>query len=146
MHRPDTKNSTTVRSSQRPMHASQRALRLAVAGLARVAPPLAESLVATLFGVPLIGRRTPPTVPGWKARTLALRGPRHGLRVHTFGDGAYTVLLVHGWNGHSGQLTRFVRPLVANGFRAALLDLPAHGASSGRTATLVDFADAIAVT
>lgn len=46
----------------------------------------------------------------------------------TEGDG---VLLVHGWGGRSDSLHALVEPLVAAGYRAVTLDLPAHGASGG---------------
>src|SRR5262249_19040364 len=113
-------NSTTVRSTQRLLAAG-------VGALARVAPAAAEALVAQLFTVPMPGARRVPVVPNLEPSVLALRSERHALRAYAFGTGAQTVLLVHGWNGHAGQMTRFVRPLVANGFRAVLLDLPAHG-------------------
>jgi pimeloyl-ACP methyl ester carboxylesterase len=55
-----------------------------------------------------------------------------------------TVLLVHGWDSTHADLDAFVAPLLARGLRVAALDLPAHGASGGETATLADCAGAIA--
>ena len=52
-------------------------------------------------------------------------GPQSGPRV----------LLVHGWNGHAGQLTPYVEPLVAAGYRVIAFDGPAHGATAGRFTT-----------
>lgn len=49
------------------------------------------------------------------------RGPARG-----------TVALVHGWLGRAAFMTSFVEPLRARGYAVALLDLPAHGASSGK--------------
>jgi pimeloyl-ACP methyl ester carboxylesterase len=43
------------------------------------------------------------------------------------------VYLVHGWAGHRGQLTAFVPPLVANGYRVVAFDAPSHGASAAGT-------------
>ena len=54
-----------------------------------------------------------------------------------------TVLLAHGWGGHSGQMTSFVEPVVAAGFRAVALDLPGHGESAGSVSSLVHFAAAL---
>jgi pimeloyl-ACP methyl ester carboxylesterase len=54
-----------------------------------------------------------------------------------------TLLLVHGWGGHAGHMTSFVVPAVAAGFRVVALDLPAHGTSDGRVASLVHFARAL---
>jgi pimeloyl-ACP methyl ester carboxylesterase len=60
----------------------------------------------------------------------------------SFGSGP-AVLLVHGWEGHAGQLSAFVRPIVERGFRAVIFDLPAHGASSGESTNVFEVADAI---
>ncbi len=49
-----------------------------------------------------------------------------------WGDGP-PVLLVHGWEGRSTQLGRFVGPVRAAGFSAVAVDAPGHGDS---TATL----------
>ena len=65
------------------------------------------------------------------------------VRGHVFGDGP-TVLLAHGWGGHAGQMSSFVQPLVRAGYRVVVFDMPAHGRSSGRLASLVHFADTIA--
>ncbi len=43
-----------------------------------------------------------------------------------------TVALVHGWLGRAAFMTSFVEPLRQAGYAVALLDLPAHGASSGK--------------
>jgi pimeloyl-ACP methyl ester carboxylesterase len=50
---------------------------------------------------------------------------------------------VHGWSGHARQLARFVTPLVEGGKRVVALDLPAHGASTGKETTLFEMARAI---
>jgi pimeloyl-ACP methyl ester carboxylesterase len=63
----------------------------------------------------------------------------------TWGQGP-AVLLVHGWGGHAGQMTPFVDPLVAAGFRAIAIDLPGHGESAGRVSSLVHGASALART
>jgi len=71
---------------------------------------------------------------------LAVRGDRVVGRA--WGQGP-TVLLAHGWGGHSGQMTAFVDPLVAAGFRAVALDLPGHGESAGNVSSLVHFSAAL---
>ncbi|MFN3482323.1 alpha/beta hydrolase [Rhabdaerophilum calidifontis] len=45
------------------------------------------------------------------------------------------VLVLHGWTGQGLHMAGFVRPLLAEGFRVAVMDLPAHGGSSGRRLT-----------
>src|SRR5262249_47169940 len=54
-----------------------------------------------------------------------------------------TVLLVHGWNGHAGQMRAFVGPLVAAGFHVVSFDHPGHGASAGERAALPILRDAV---
>ena len=52
------------------------------------------------------------------------------------------VLLIHGWGGRSASFHAFVEPLVAAGYRAVTVDLPAHGASHGRRTTVIECAGA----
>jgi pimeloyl-ACP methyl ester carboxylesterase len=73
--------------------------------------------------------------------TLAVDGQRVVGRA--WGEGA-TVLLAHGWGGHSGQMTTLVDPLVAAGFRAVALDMPGHGESAGGASSVLHFAAALA--
>ena len=47
-----------------------------------------------------------------------------------------TILLIHGWNGWSQQMERFVAPLQARGFAVMAFDHVAHGASRGDRASL----------
>ncbi len=54
--------------------------------------------------------------------SLEVEGQRVAGRV--WGEGP-TVFLMHGWGGHSGQMTPLVDPAVAAGFRVVALDLPA---------------------
>jgi alpha-beta hydrolase superfamily lysophospholipase len=73
--------------------------------------------------------------------TLAVDGQRVVGRA--WGEGP-TVLLAHGWGGHSGQMTTFVEPLVAAGFRAVAIDMPGHGESAGGASSVLHFAAALA--
>jgi pimeloyl-ACP methyl ester carboxylesterase len=54
-----------------------------------------------------------------------------------------TALLVHGWSGNAGQMSRFVEPLVQRGYHVVAVDLPAHGESAGDFTTLVGMANAV---
>jgi pimeloyl-ACP methyl ester carboxylesterase len=62
--------------------------------------------------------------------------------VWAWGQGP-TVLLAHGWNGHAGQLSSFIRPLVEAGFRVVAFDQPAHGHSRGKRTTVLKMAEAL---
>ncbi|HVL76508.1 MAG TPA: alpha/beta fold hydrolase [Noviherbaspirillum sp.] len=53
------------------------------------------------------------------------------------------VLLVHGWAGSHGDLHAFVAPLAAAGCEVIAIDLPAHGMSDGRIASIPDLARAL---
>lgn len=72
---------------------------------------------------------------------LTVMGPMGDLAVRRWGRGPL-VMLVHGWNGRSGQLAAFVEPLVQAGFQVVAFDAPGHGSSKGTTSSLVDFANA----
>ena len=54
-----------------------------------------------------------------------------------------TVLLVHGWTGEAAFMGAFAERLRRAGYRAVIMDMPAHGQSEGSEATLFDCAQAI---
>ena len=54
-----------------------------------------------------------------------------------------SVLLVHGWTGEAAFMGAFADYLRRRGFRAVLMDLPAHGLSAGRETSLIDCAAAV---
>jgi pimeloyl-ACP methyl ester carboxylesterase len=64
------------------------------------------------------------------------------LAVWEWGRGP-TVLLVHGWGSRAGRFSALGPALVAAGYRVVAHDGPAHGASSGRRASMPQFAAAI---
>lgn len=108
-----------------------------------VAPGAAALLARKLFFTP------PRAAVRAEERAALERGERFSLAVsgervvgRAWGEGP-TVLLVHGWGGHSGQMTPLVEPAVAAGFRAVALDLPGHGESAGSVSSLVHFAAAL---
>ncbi|HXO26063.1 MAG TPA: alpha/beta fold hydrolase [Thermoanaerobaculia bacterium] len=108
-----------------------------------LAPGAAAGLARRLFFTPPRAAMRP------EERAVLERGERFevaagGQRVvgRAWGEGP-TVLLVHGWGGHSGQMTALVEPAVAAGFRAVAIDLPGHGESAGGMSSLVHFATAL---
>lgn len=54
-----------------------------------------------------------------------------------------SVLLVHGWTSEASFMAAIAEPIRRSGFTTLIVDLPAHGMSQGRTATLIDCASAI---
>ena len=110
-----------------------------------VAPALAFRQAWALFVTP---RRLP--LKAWEAPALAAARRRTvtaetgAVAVYEWGSAtAPAVVLVHGWEHRASFWRAWVEPLVAAGYRVVALDGPAHGASSGRQATLTDFGGAV---
>ncbi len=61
------------------------------------------------------------------------------LAVTTWGEGP-AVLLMHGWGGARAQMTGFIDPLLATGYRVVAYDQPAHGESDGKGTNLLEIA------
>jgi pimeloyl-ACP methyl ester carboxylesterase len=60
------------------------------------------------------------------------------LAVTTWGDDGPTILLMHGWGGARAQMTGFVNPLLAAGYRVVAFDQPAHGESDGTMTNILE--------
>lgn len=79
-------------------------------------------------------------LPG--AERIQVEGPTGTIFAAKAGSGP-TVVLVHGWGGHSSDMGAFVPELMEAGFKVLVLDLPAHGESEGDSASLIDAAHAL---
>ncbi|TGL44354.1 alpha/beta hydrolase [Leptospira perdikensis] len=55
---------------------------------------------------------------------------------HWKGEGK-TILLIHGWNGNTGNFARIVPALLEEGYNVFGIDLPGHGYSTGRYSNIV---------
>ncbi|MFM8368749.1 MAG: alpha/beta fold hydrolase, partial [Chloroflexota bacterium] len=60
------------------------------------------------------------------------------LAVTTWGESGPTILLMHGWGGARAQMTGFVEPLLAAGYRVVAYDQPAHGESDGKMTNVIE--------
>ena len=60
------------------------------------------------------------------------------LAVTTWGDSGPAVLLMHGWGGARAQMTGFVDPLLAAGYRVVAYDQPAHSESDGKMTNILE--------
>ena len=111
----------------------------------RVSPALAATLAMPLF------RQVRPALPV-RPRDRAVH--EHAVRgtmtvrdreivTYSWGRGAETVLLVHGWRGRAAQFGATVRELRAEGFRVVAFDAPANGDSAGRYTDIRDYVAAI---
>ncbi|MDI3381743.1 alpha/beta fold hydrolase [Xenophilus aerolatus] len=126
-----------------------RALRLGLGATQRLWPALGVRIAARVFGTPLppawLQRRHTPGAH-WQHRLQPFEQGRLGL-YHAMADAlpadAPTVLLVHGWGGHAGQMLPLAAALAARGLRSVLLEMPAHGRSGGGTSNLAQFTRAI---
>ncbi|MDP2315551.1 MAG: alpha/beta fold hydrolase [Pseudomonadota bacterium] len=125
-------------------------LRAGFATLGTLAPPLATAWAERLF----LTAPRPPAPP----KEVAALATAHagsvivdGLRLATWtwvplrhpDVPRSTVLLVHGWGGRGGQLAGFVPGLLAAGHAVVTFDAPGHGASEGRTSSLVEVGRAV---
>jgi pimeloyl-ACP methyl ester carboxylesterase len=134
-------NSTTVRAS--PTAGASWPLRAGLSALSAVSPALAARAGERLFLSPpdvTPPRREREALAHWERFEVDRR--HGGLAAWRKGSGP-VVLLVHGWGGRGGQLTSFAPALVAAGCTVVTFDAPAHGASPGRLASVVLFADAV---
>ncbi|HEU0201692.1 MAG TPA: alpha/beta fold hydrolase [Burkholderiaceae bacterium] len=82
------------------------------------------------------------------AQRVRLPAPSGGeVVLHTYQPanvaGAPRVLLVHGWNGAATDWEALARTLQERGFAVTAADMPAHGASDGRSSSLPRFVRAL---
>ena len=105
-----------------------------------VFPYAAHRYFITIFFTPL---RYPVPEKEQRALTFAqtFTLPVAGQRVqgYTWGEGHRYVLLVHGWAGRATQFRRFVKPLLAAGYKVVAFDGPAHGNSTGKRTHIREF-------
>jgi pimeloyl-ACP methyl ester carboxylesterase len=123
---------------------ARRAVPVVLAGLSKISLEASAALAERLFRTPARQRRTraEDRVLGCGRRIL-VPTPRGPLAAWRWGGGSPAVLLVHGWGGHAGRLTKFVAPLLDAGFSVVAFDSLAHGNSPGKQASLPDFAEGI---
>jgi pimeloyl-ACP methyl ester carboxylesterase len=118
-------------------------LRAGLAALSAVSPALAARAGERLFLTPPrpdAPAREREALAAWRRFEVA---GRHGrLAAWRTGVGP-AVVLVHGWGGRGGQLAPFAPALVEAGCSVVTFDAPGHGASPGRIASVVHFADAL---
>ena len=142
--RPDTAvQATSDFYATRP---ALRLSRLALSTAQRLWPSLAVRIATRLFLTPLppkwLARRT-----RWDAAWRIEPWPFEGATLTVYSPSAATtgpsVLLVHGWGGHAGQMLPLAEALAQRGLRPVLVDLPAHGRSRGSESALPQFARAI---
>jgi pimeloyl-ACP methyl ester carboxylesterase len=116
-------------------------MRTAFRAVGAVAPGVAARWAETLFC-------TPPRRPGGDETFLAsgtrftLQSQGQRLAGWELGRGP-TVVLVHGWGSRASRFGALGAALLESGFRVVAYDAPAHGDSTGRFASLPEFARAL---
>lgn len=112
------------------------ATRVWLQTLARVAPARHERTLLRLWLTPMSRGRPSGPVSHWHWTG------EERVALYDEGEGP-TVLLVHGWEGSAADMRELATAFAKNGYRALRLDLPAHGASTGRWTTIVHWARTI---
>ena len=119
------------------------AMRAMFRTVGRMAPELAARRAEALFCTP--PRHEPRASDEAflaQGRSFQVAWQGQQLAAWEWGAGS-TVLLVHGWGSRAGRLSTLAGALVEAGFRVAAFDAPAHGRSTGRFASLPEFASAL---
>jgi len=133
-----SKNSTIVR----PLGSYESVVRAYFSILSRILPRVAERQAEHVFTV--APRYTGRGRASLDARREVVTSGGHSLAVWRAGPrSAPAVLLVHGWGGRGVQMSSFVEPLVANGYRVVWFDQPGHGDSGNGPVGLPDFVRAV---
>ena len=110
----------------------------------RIAPFAAHWYFARLFFTPL-KFRTPEKERKSETFadkfTLTVSGKK--VQCYSWGTGDVYILFVHGWAGRATQFRRFVKPVIAAGYRMVAFDGPAHGNSEGGRTSILEFEEAL---
>ena len=135
-------NSTIVRKSAR-LFAYRAAF--AIGGI--VAPTATAEHAARLFATPFAStrRRAASAAIDATMRTAFVDVAGRKLAVYTWGDPTTEpyALLVHGWSSFGLRFLPWIARLRAAGYAIVTFDQPGHGESSGKLATLPEFARAV---
>ena len=124
-----------------------KAIRLFFRVCSYIAPGLAIRAAARLFTTPFNKRSLSDVERKLLRRATRFSIPYHGgtaLTAYRWGDPSWPVVLfVHGWTGTASTFVMFIEPLLSKGYQIIAYDGPAHGASPGKTANLVEWADSV---
>jgi len=120
-----------------------KAFSMAMRGLDRIAPRVSTDLMVKHFLRP---RRRPSeyqTRLPEGAKRLAIDHRGQQLTGWSWGESGPSVLLVHGWEDHSGAMLRLVGPLRKRGYQVVAMDAPGHGLSPAMDTHLLDTGEAL---
>jgi pimeloyl-ACP methyl ester carboxylesterase len=139
---------TTLESTSIFYHSSPglRLFRFALGASQRLWPALAVRAAYRIFGTPLPPRwltRRSYWDAGWRIERWPFEQAAVTVYTQPVAPHGPVVLLVHGWGGHARQLLPLAEALAQQGLRPVLVDMPAHGRSTGSVSNLPQFARAI---
>lgn len=108
-------------------------------------PPLAHSYFIKIFFTPLRYKTPEKELVAEKfARKFSLEAAGKTIQCYEWGEeSAPYILLVHGWAGRATQFRRFIKPLMNSGMRVVGFDGPAHGKSSGKRTSIIEFEETL---
>ena len=135
---PSSQKSTTVRKTVAPT-----LIRTAFAVGSWIAPRTTIERAADVFCTPSpVARRKAADANEAGAVMSTLEVGANTIEVYRWGDPAQQpyVLLAHGWSDYALRFVPLADALHAAGFAVVAFDQPAHGRSTGETATLPEFA------
>jgi len=113
--------------------------------LEKIIPGLAFQVAFRLFFTPIrydTPKRELPIQEKAEKFSAKINGKR--TQFYSWGDtGKPLAIVVHGWMGRSSQFYKLVDAFLARDYHVVGFDGPAHGASSGRSTNILEFAEAI---
>jgi len=120
-------------------------MRILFGILSVLAPRLAARWAYKMFFTPMGLPRPDSEMPYYESAnhsSMAYNGKKVAL--YTWGDGAETILLIHGWASRGTRMGHLAEALVEKGYKVIAFDLPAHGDSEGKTTNLFEISELIA--
>ncbi|WP_371192740.1 alpha/beta hydrolase [Glaciecola sp. SC05] len=125
------------------LNATQKLQRLALRACCATLPPL--GLQIAMYHFTNVRQRRPYSLAEFpeqsQSKSLVYRDGH--IVTHSWGKGGKLIFLVHGWESNSSLMKGFITPLVQQGYKVVVFDMPSHGHSSKQATHLSDFSAAL---
>ena len=125
-----------------PSLATPKFIRMFAKSVEFISSSLAARFGARLFITPInfsIPQREEYMLKSAQKKRLVIPEIQKEIEVLSYGYSKKKVLLVHGWAGRSTQLFAFADKLLEKGYMVISFDSPAHGKSTGKTSSMLEF-------